>query len=752
MNYIEKIKNKLKENNCSEASLRTIFENELNKTIIKYGFNVIQETKVEGSLKRPDFEIKKDNGHVCFIETKIPSNKILNTYIDSIQIKNYTKLSNTNIIILTNYKEIILLKNNEILENIDLENESIENIFNNPVFRLENTKQNISINNVLKELGIISREIRDFIKDKEEIKYFKNLWSRHIKKNIDNNECTDNIVQTIVFKHLLLFLIEDVKEVNEGDTHIFPIINEVDKYITGFNKYEKFKYLKDKIISYLNSINKEYLYKNNNREYFYIYLFEEYLKEYNPDLRKKLGAYYTPDEAVNYVIKITDLLLKKHFNINGLLNKDVHILEPAMGTGAFIKEIFNFVIKEYEKIGIVYNQSKIHHNLFPRINGFEITLSSYLTACLRMLEYFKKYGFKEFTNIRLFLTDTLSNPLNIFESINEDETALCEITQKINEIKKIPFDVIIGNPPYGKGNGFKKGHPMFDSIQSLKYKDEVSVFHRFQDISLVFIKYSVDKLRDKGIVSFILPNTILMKSSCRSLRKYLYENFLIYIVNLHGQPGITTQKTSKDDENIFLINQAVCMMFIIKGSDTKKVFYKDMIGTKESKLKNMMSEDFIQNDSFKEINVLSPYYMFDFDNDKKKNQRFKSGINRIDLYKLTISPQPINQTYGNSIKDVIKRMSDVKCKIELVNEKYIIPIMFSKYNILYSYIYKNNEVGSYTNLKKVIDRTEHGDICIVYNYLTKIVTHYVLFETEGHPLAPPQNIKNRIQFFRSFNQ
>ena len=76
-----------------------------------------------------------------------------------------------------------------------------------------------------------------------------------------------------------------------------------------------------------------------------IHFYEDFLREYDAELRKKLGAYYTPQPVVRFIVRAVDYLLAKEFGLpNGLadttkLQNGIHkvqILDPAVGTGTFI--------------------------------------------------------------------------------------------------------------------------------------------------------------------------------------------------------------------------------------------------------------------------------------------------------------------------------------------------------------------------------------------------------------------------------
>lgn len=48
-----------------------------------------------------------------------------------------------------------------------------------------------------------------------------------------------------------------------------------------------------------------------------IHFYEDFLKEYDPELRKKMGAYYTPEPVVQFIVRSVDQILKKDFGLSG---------------------------------------------------------------------------------------------------------------------------------------------------------------------------------------------------------------------------------------------------------------------------------------------------------------------------------------------------------------------------------------------------------------------------------------------------
>ncbi len=135
-----------------------------------------------------------------------------------------------------------------------------------------------------------------------------------------------------------------------------------------------------------------------------IHFYEDFLEEYDPGLRKKMGAYYTPLPVVRFIVRAVDSILEKDFGLQrGLADTSknsagihrVQVLDPAVGTGTFISAVIRIIferIKKEKQDGTW--TSYVHHDLLPRIHGFELMMAPYTIAHLKLSMAFKETGFK----------------------------------------------------------------------------------------------------------------------------------------------------------------------------------------------------------------------------------------------------------------------------------------------------------------------------------------------------------------------
>ena len=317
-----------------------------------------------------------------------------------------------------------------------------------------------------------------------------------------------------------------------------------------------------------------------------IHFYETFLEHYDAKLRKEFGAWYTPDYIVEYQVKSTNALLKHIGYSKGYLD-DINILDPATGTSNYLNSILKVAYSEYNQNTALWNtlvNSKLLNNLY----GFEIMMTPFIIAQMRLVETLRNTGFIFNENtpaLNLFLTNTLDPPKK-FESqdLFQYSDYLYEInsmSKKVLDIRNKKFACIIGNPPY---NGLSTNRSDYINDLMLEYKPtDRNINDALNDDYLKFIRLAQHFIEQnkKGVVSFITNNSFLKNVSYEKLRQSLLLSFdEIYIINLHGD--------QKNDENVFDITIGVAMYFLVKKSDSKKntladTYYYEIIGKKEDK-------------------------------------------------------------------------------------------------------------------------------------------------------------------------
>jgi predicted helicase len=334
----------------------------------------------------------------------------------------------------------------------------------------------------------------------------------------------------------------------------------------------------------------------------------------------------------------------------------VQILDPATGTGTFIKHTIDIIYNEVkskhnkDKIKIPwieYWNDYVYKNLLTRIYGFELMMASYSVAHMKLGMHLKSTGYKFEKNQRLnvYLTNSLE-PYSSNSNANLFFTSVGAESIGANEVKKNRFfSVIIGNPPY---NAMSKNQNDWIMTLMEDYKKEPGPGNKklkernpkmINDDYVKFIRLSQYLLeRNKsGIIAFINPHGFINSDTFRGVRWSLVNNFnSIYICDLHGntKKNISSSKGIKD-ENVFDITQGVGINIFVRNSKlTSKnlgdVKYKSLVGNREFKYSYLSSNE-LTNIDFENIHLNEPKY--NFINFKMKGDDYFSFIAINDLFR-----------------------------------------------------------------------------------------------------------------------
>ena len=143
--------------------------------------------------------------------------------------------------------------------------------------------------------------------------------------------------------------------------------------------------------------------KNTKQDDPIIHFYETFLAAYDPLLRKSRGVWYTPEPVVNFIVRAVDDILKTEFNLpQGLadtsktkikvdyqgkkVEQEVHrvqVLDPATGTGTFLAQVIKHIHQKFKNQAGIWPKY-VENDLIPRLNGFELLMTSYAMAHLKM--------------------------------------------------------------------------------------------------------------------------------------------------------------------------------------------------------------------------------------------------------------------------------------------------------------------------------------------------------------------------------
>ena len=294
------------------------------------------------------------------------------------------------------------------------------------------------------------------------------------------------------------------------------------------------------------------------------YFYEPFLEAFDPQLRKQLGVWYTPNEVVRYMVARVDRALKDDLGIvDGLAADNVYVLDPCCGTGAYLAEVLRRIAENLRRQGLgALTGARVKRAATERVFGFEIMPAPFVIAHLQVGLTMQALDapLADDGNERagVFLTNaltgwepTVQKPLLIAELEEERERA--------SEVKQErPILVIIGNPPY---NGFAGMAVDEERELSQAYRTTKRVRRPegqgLNDLYVRFFRMAERRIAEKtgqGVVCFISNYSWLDGLSFTGMRERYLEAFDAIRIDCLNGDKYKTGKTAPDgspDPSIF---------------------------------------------------------------------------------------------------------------------------------------------------------------------------------------------------------
>lgn len=688
--YIQSISKKYSHKDNTEMGYRTDFEN-----LLKGIFETINVSRIDHDAKakqgnKPDFIVHKFDVPLLYIEVK-DIGVSLDKIEKSEQIARYFGYEN---LILSDYVEFRFFRNGKKYDEsikiaeYDLTKRTIKAIPEN-FERAKNTiidftkshKESIKTGEHLsKIMGGKAQRIRDNVRhflstESEKNSGIKKVYET-IKKllvhDLNVDSFSDMYAQTLVYG---LFVARFHDQTPDNFTRLEardlvpvsnPLLRHFFDHIVGMDFDKRLESIVNELCLVFSHANVSLLMEQYFKEDMWgesherpdpvIHFYEDFLKEYDPGLRKKLGAFYTPLPVVRFIVRSVDYLLEKEFGLaDGLADTSklpngkhkVQILDPATGTGTFMSAAVQNIYKKLADKGQKGRWTKyVHNDLLPRLHGFELMMAPYTIAHLKLSMEFKKTGFTIFhRRLGIYLTNSLeesSLQSNIFDSFGFAES-IAEESQEAAKIKnEVPIMVVLGNPPYSVSSS-NKGVWIQNLMKVYKENLNEKNIQPLSDDYIKFIRFAehfVEK-NESGIVAMITNNSFLDGIIHRQMRKHLLETFDdIYILDLHGNSK--KKEKSPDgskDENVFDIMQGVSISIYVRKSVEKKglatVFHSELFGKREMKFKGLNSIPF-DKIKWQKLIYSEPYYFF-VKKDFESQVDYKNGFAINELFQLNSS-------------------------------------------------------------------------------------------------------------------
>ena len=319
--------------------------------------------------------------------------------------------------------------------------------------------------------------------------------------------------------------------------------------------------------------------------------------------RKKDGVFYTPEYITKYIVdntlgkmcnekreelKITNVIsptnpkkltkAEQQIKDNLEIYKDwlfnLKILDPACGSGAFLNQALEYLIKEHNQLqydlslmgdlfsSYTVEESVLEHNLY----GVDINEDAVEIAKLSLWLRTAKKG-RALTN----LNDKIICANSLLEMPFEENS----------------FDIVIGNPPYVRQESIKEQKEALSKIYE--------VANGTADLFVYFYELGIRMLKQNGLKGFICSNKFFRAKYGENLREYILKNTIVE--EIADFNGVKVFEDATVDSAITIFKKQ-----IPNENTTFKVVDIDLINSYEMKQNDLTKSSFTFV-SLKELNI-----------------------------------------------------------------------------------------------------------------------------------------------------
>jgi adenine-specific DNA-methyltransferase len=200
-----------------------------------------------------------------------------------------------------------------------------------------------------------------------------------------------------------------------------------------------------------------------------------------PDsMRSGQGIFYTPPALTQRLLKITEYA--------GVDWKTARVIDPACGGGAFLMPV---ALKMVAALAEQTSAANIIRHIETHLKGYEIdAFGAWLT--------------------QVFVAAALRDLLRDTHSQLASLVTVCDSLNTTIPDGHLKFDLVIGNPPYGKVK-------LTDDIRN-RYNDSLYGHANYYGL---FTHLALDLVKEDGVIGFLTPTSFLSGEYFKNLRRLL---------------------------------------------------------------------------------------------------------------------------------------------------------------------------------------------------------------------------------------
>lgn len=323
-------------------------------------------------------------------------------------------------------------------------------------------------------------------------------------------------------------------------------------------------------------------------------LYEKFFKKAFPRTTDKFGIVYTPVEIVDFVIHSVNAVLQREFD-QTLGSEGVHIIDPFTGTGTFITRLL--------QSGLIAPE-EMEHKFRKEIHANEIVLLAYYIAAINIEAVFHGQQGGDYVPFEgICLTDTF----RMYESDDLISHYMPDNSERRKRQKATDIRVILGNPPYSKGqesandDNANVEYPGLDGRIRDTYAAQTEAQNKngLYNSYLRAFRWASDRIGDDGgVVAFITNGGWLSGNTAAGVRKSFATEFTdLYVFNLRGDASLTGERRRREKGNVFGAGTRtpITISVLVRNPEAAhrgRIHYRDIGDYLEEKEKLSIIRDF----------------------------------------------------------------------------------------------------------------------------------------------------------------
>ena len=467
-------------------------------------------------------------------------------------------------------------------------------------------------------------------KPKKQFDKFLTALKKNLNPGVDAEQAIEMLSQHLITKPVFEALFEDYDfaKNNPVSRALQRVIDAVESTTEDVDKRSLENFYKSV------KLRAEGVESAEGKQKIIIELYDKFFKSALPKTVEKLGIVYTPVECVDFIIHSVNDVLRQEFG-RKLSDENVNIIDPFTGTGTFITRLI--------QSGLI-GKKDLERKFKKELKANEIVLLAYYIASVNIENaYHDVMGSEEYTPFEgICLTDSFQ----LGEKVDQEdcgEDIFPVNGPRARAQKRVPIQVVIGNPPYSVGqksandNAQNQKYPDLDARVDIKYAQESTATNKnsLYDSYIKAFRWATDRLDPKngGVIGFITNGSWIDGNATDGFRKSLEKEFSkIFVFNLRGNARTQGELRRKERDNVFGqgTRTPVSITILVKhpaskfpepaeGNSHKAVIKYYDIGdylTREQKLKIIQETESI---SHLEMTVLHPNEHGDWINQRNES-------------------------------------------------------------------------------------------------------------------------------------